>query len=717
MSYSVALEFPRDATPAQMESWLLGLHGLLSRGPFTQQRGVFEFDATKTGTAVSVWIEAPDLADAVADSFAASFPGGRAVSKEAANPSDLRHLARLTLGQSNAPLRSSLPVPGIGGSLSTLGTLRGNQRVVVQFSLVSAGNAEQFRLMERARRHESGHAASRDWSTMLLRAQSNRPRARAMREKAAAPLFETGVLVAASSGALLRDLTAGFARFASPFANVRRHRVFWAARARAQLASRKLPLWPPPARANVTELAAILGPTPEGLRAIRGPVARSRRLPAPPESSRGGLVICESNGERPRPVAVKRPDARLHTFLVGPTGTGKSTLIGNLVLAAAKRGDGVVLLDPKGDLVEDVLLRLPPEREADLVVIDPVRDRDYPVGLNLLEKTPGQDAAAVTDAIVAVMRDLYAKNWGARTDDTLYNGVFTAAARASTTLAELPRLYASAEFRRPFLAKLRDPFVRDFWSWFDGLSAPERGAIMAPVLNKLRPLLRPDLASIVGQRRSTVDLGDVLASRKVLLVRLPRDGALFGALLVARLWQAASRRAAFPMSKRPDVLLAVDEVHSFLRTGGDLGDMLAMARGLRLSLCAATQHLEQCPPPLRAALLANARTRVVFQADESDAGVLARGFQPELEAADLVGLGRYEVAVRMAVDGAVSRPFTGRTVPLPEPVRRSGGPLRELSRKRYGSPREEVEADLRERLGDAAGPDLLDAAQIGSRPR
>lgn len=536
-----------------------------------------------------------------------------------------------------------------------------------------------------------------------------------MREKAVSPLYRAGVMLAATSLQLTDELAAGFAQFAAPYAQVRRHRVFWAGCAASQLRERRLPAWwPAPALVGVAELAGMLAPTPEGLRDLRGPVSRSRRLRPPTGAARAGRVLCLANdGGAERRVALKRADTRLHTWLIGPTGTGKSTLLAHQVLDAAARGDGAVFLDPKGDAIEEVLRRLPEQRAGDVVVLDPVHDRNHPVGLNLLERAAGQDAAGVTEAIMGVLRDLFARNWGARTDDTLFNGIYTAAAVDGTTLAELPRLYASKEFRRPFVAAVDDPFIRDFWIGFDGLSPAQRGALLAPALNKLRPLLRPDLAPVIGQRRSTIDLGRVLAERRLLFVRLPRDGALFGSLLVARLWQAAQRRIDQPEARRPDVLLAIDEVHSFLRTGADLGELLAMARALRVSLCVASQHLEQCPPELRAALLANARTRVVFQADETDGAALAKGFMPYLDAQDLAGLGRYEVAVRMALDGTVSAPFTGRTPPLPPPLRGSSEALRRVSRARYGTSRATVEAELRHRLTDTSAADALVHTAIG----
>lgn len=716
MNTALALAFPRDVRPEAMEALLLRLHGLLrTGGPFHgTERLSFELLAGREGTRVEVRLPDDRVLRAAQDAYAAAFPGGtcHVVNGDQTGEDGFVAFRRISLGRAAAMLRTDLPLPGFQGLLAPLGRLGTGQRVILQFVLLPTASSEQRRLATRAGRPP---ARRRSEVGVLASVQLSAGQRKALRDKAVAPLFRVGVLVAASSPSLVRTALAGFAQFAAPYASARQHSVLWTARARRQLAHRTLPLWPVPTLLNAQELAAVLGPSPEALRLARGPIVRSRRLPAPQSAPRRGRPLCVSSGAREHPVALSREDSLLHTWLIGPTGTGKSTLMAAHAVAAAEQGDGVVLLDPKGDLLEAVLLRVPERRAGDVIVVDPVSEAAHPVGLNLLERASGQDAAAVAESVLAVMRDLFSRNWGARTDDTLFNGLFTAAQLPGTTFAELPRLFGSAPFRAPYLAALSDPFVRDFWSGWERLAAPEQAAILAPVLNKLRPLLRPDLAPIIGQRKSTLDLGEVLSKRKLLLIRLPRDGALFGSLIVARLWQAAQRRLALPENRRPHTLLAIDEVHAFLRTGGDLGEMLAMARGLKLSLCVACQHLEQCPPALRAALLANARTRVVFQTDEADAAQLARGFAPELECADLTGLGRFEVAIRMALDGAVTPAFTGRTEALGDAVRASSEPLRALSRSRYARPRAEVAAELRDRLGEHAASAGLSGVPIGGR--
>lgn len=700
----IALRFPRDVPETAFEQLLLAGHGWLGGGGVwgAPPRLTFEFTQTGAGVTVAALVSEPRLADRLGPVLTAALPGLECTADDCPVPAGL-YLVRVSLGGNVGSLRTTLPRPGLAAVLAPLAGAPAGTAV----QLVLTARPEQTRrLLTRAQHLERG-GRSRGLEA-LLGTQASRPQARALREKASAPLYAATLSIAAPTATAARELAAAISQAGAVYAPVRTHAAWPQWLVRWQMRTRRHAWLPLPRLVSCTELGALLTTSPEGLRQLGIATARTRRLSAPPGAVRKGRVIgVDPSGQR---VSLDRENARYHLALLGPTGTGKSTLMATQILAAAEAGDGVVVVDPKGDLIEDVLCRLPERRTRDVIVIDPVGEREHPVGLNLLAPGPGQSPAAVADGLLAALRDLHARNWGARLDDTLYNALLTAASRPGATIAELPNLYASPRQRAAYLGSLDDPFVRSFWEGFDRVSPAERAAIVAPVLNKLRPLLRPELAPIVAQPRSTVDLDQVLAHRQILLVHIPRGAELFGTLLVARLWQAILRRTSQPASKRPDVLLAIDEVQSFLRTGGDTAEMLAVARGLHVGLCVATQHLDQCPPALRAALLANARSRVVFQSDAEDARVLARGFAPDLEAEDLTGLGRYEVAVRLAIDGAVSRPFTARTLPLPEPLRSSSQAIRAASRSRYGRPRREVLEEIAARVA----PDDLTDATIGT---
>ncbi len=722
MSLAVSVEFARDVSPDGFEGFLLALRSLLIPAQRLGRpwRAAIELTGDRDGVRFEVWVERDQILPSVAQALRAAFPTSRVTETPVRDfdPEDMRGVGRLSLGRSDAPLRTDLAQPGLAGILTTLGSLHARQTAVVQIVLAPAAAGAQTRLLNQARAQER-HGSRQPLGQAFATTQANRPRARATREKATTPLLHTGVLIAASDGHLVRDLAAGFAQFAAPYAHVRYHRPLWTGNAHRQLRARALPFaFPAPTLVGTGELAAMLAPTAAVLRANRGPVLDHRVLAPPAEAPRRGRVLCISDvAGRSRPVAISRIDARTHIALIGPTGTGKTTAQTNLVLQAIEAGDGAIYLEPKGDAIEETLRRIPPERQDDVIVIDPVADPDHPVGLNLLQGPTGGDPAATAASLVAVLRELNRPNyWGARLEDTAYNGLLTAASVPGTTIAELPAIYAAEPYRRKFLQAIEDPYVREFWGSYDRLSEGEQAQITAPVLNRLRPLLRPALLPIIGQAKSTIDLDEILRDRKILLVRLPPEGQLFGALLVARLWQAIQRRTRLPESQRRDVMLAIDEVHSFLRTGADVADMLALARSLHVSLCLATQHLDQCPPTLRAALLANARTRLIFQTNHPDASTLAQGLTPHLEAADLTGLGRYEVAARIAINGTTTEPFTARTLPLPTPVSRSSRPLRERSAQRYARPRDQVLKDIRDRLSTPVSSTAF-GEEVGRRAR
>lgn len=719
MSAALSIEFPRDVGPEALEPLLLRMRAILVpyRALGRPARAALELVGDRAGVSIELWLERESLAPVAAQALRSAWPAGRVQNRRPRRYDDrFQVFGRLSLGRNDAPLRDDLGASALGGILSPLSELRGEQQAVVQLALAPAPPAAQGRLLARARELERrGTRGSLIGGLAAL--EANRPRAGATREKAATPLFRTSVLVAASDGFLVRDIATAFAQFAAPYAQVRHHRVHCASRARAQLRGRGLALWPAPTLVGARELACLLAPSSEALRAVRGPLLRTRRLAPPQDAPTAGRVLCVGErGGRQRPVAISRIDSRSHVALIGPTNVGKTTTQVNFFLQAVAAGDGGVFIEPaKGDAIEAILVRLS-DRDADrAIVVDPEREREHPPGLNLLESLGG-DRSEPAAALLAVLRDLHESSWGARLDDTAYNGLATAAAVSGVTVAELPALYASREFRRPFVAELHDPFIRDWWRWFDRLSDAERAQITAPVLNKLRPLLRPALLPIVAQRESTIRFDEILRERRILLLRLPPGGELFGALVVAALWRAVERRALVPEERRPDTVLCIDEVHRFLRVGGDVAEMLALARGLRLSLCLATQHLEQCPPALRAALLHNARTRLAFQTSFPDATTLARTFAPELEAVDLANLERFGVAARVAVGGAVSAPFTATTLPLPDPVRRSSEPLRAASRRRYGRSRAEVYADLERRLAGRSDSGDLAPEAIGTAP-
>ena len=430
---------------------------------------------------------------------------------------------------------------------------------------------------------------------------------------------------------------------------------------------------------SVPELASIAHlPTDTGLPGLQR--AGARALAPAPQIPVGGphtkpLGMADSAARRP--VAVRVSDARHHLHILGPTGVGKSTLLARMILADADAGRGLIVVDPKGDLVTDVLSRLP-SRYGDRVVLFDADARSAPPCVNPLDlgRIGADKRDLAVDNLVTVFHRIYKAWWGPRTDDLMRSSLLTLCAQSGTpTLADLPRLLTEPAFRARVTRTTPDPVLRGFWDSYEQLSESGRAQLTGPLLNKLRAfLLRPFVHAAVAGGPSTVDFGEVLDNGGICLVRIPKGSLgeetsrLVGSLLVARTWQAVTARAATPAADRPDAALVLDEAQNFLNLSTPVEDMLAEARGLRLSLSLAHQNLGQLGRELREGISANARNKVIFAASPEDAKDLARHTDPWLTEHDLAHLDAYHAAARLLVGGQNARPFTLTTRPLDPPV-------------------------------------------------
>lgn len=402
-----------------------------------------------------------------------------------------------------------------------------------------------------------------------------------------------------------------------------------------------------------------------------------------------------------RPVAVSPHDA-LHQLVTGPTGSGKSTLLLSEMAQDIRAGRGVVLLDPGGDLARDVANRIPQERVRDLIYLDAADDR--PVGLNPLDCAP-RDAELVADQMLEIIRS-NTDSWGPRLEEVLRAALVLLAATPGMTLVELPTVLTDDVVRSSLLTRLDPAFaptVGAFFARFNDWSEGERDQAVSAVLNKVSPLTdRRALRGILGQAAPSWTVQQVIDQGKILLVALPSGLAgsyavdLLGGMLVRMVWNAAMRRAAVLHSQRRPIALYIDEAPRFLRTGANLADMLARARGHGLEIVAALQHLGQVPPQLRAALLSEARTKVALQPGADDAVTLARAFGPLVRPDDLLTLEPHTALATIAIAGHVTPPVTITTAP-PPPASGWGPAARAASRQSYGRDPAAVEAELAER--------------------
>jgi hypothetical protein len=480
--------------------------------------------------------------------------------------------------------------------------------------------------------------------------------------------------------------------------------------ASSQLARLVLPVTRWPLLVGVHEAVGLL-PIPVGEIALPGvALGLARQLPPPPGMPSVGVQVGVSNyPDMLLPLRLAVADRLQHLHVLGPAGVGKSTLLANLIVQDIAAGYGVVVIDPKSDLVAEVLARVPEHRVGDVIVAD-AASTERPVGFNILRAGKDeQSRELVVDHVIHIWHELYRDFWGPRSEGVLRGALLslintTGANGESFTLIETPELLTSARFRR-FVTEQESvpPALASFWAWYRGLLPADRLKVVGPILNKLRAAtLRTPIRLMLGQSEG-LDLARVLAERRVLLVPLSsgtlgaETAGLLGTLLLAALWQAVLGRVALHPSERHPVFVYVDEAQAVLKLPVDLADMLAQARGLGVSFTLAHQHLGQIEDrQVKSALLGTVRSQIVFQAMRDDAAALAPSYAPRLTADDLMGLARYEFAMRPLVDGQTLAPLTGSTLPL-SPAMRDGAALAAASRERYGRPRSEVEAALQAR--------------------
>jgi hypothetical protein len=424
---------------------------------------------------------------------------------------------------------------------------------------------------------------------------------------------------------------------------------------------------------SVPELAAIAHlPTDETVPGLRR--AGARAVPPPPGTPAAGPGIKPiglSDSGHARPVGLRVADAAYHLHVLGATGSGKSELLAQLILDDANAGRGVVVIDPKGDLVQDVLMRLPASVGEKVVLFD-ANSRSHPPVINPLE---GDDPARAVDDLVGIFSRIYASSWGPRTEDILRAALLTLTAMPGIpTLLDLPRLLTVPQVRERMVRGIDDSVLAGFWRWYEDLTPAGQSQVIAPLMNKVRGLLlKPFVRAALASGPSTVNM-DAVLDGQICLVRVGKDvlgsetARLFGSIVVARTWQAATRRARIPQRLRRPCGLYIDECHNYINLPYPVEDMLAEARAYPLAMVLAHQYQAQLPKELEEGISTNARSKIYFSTSPEDARRLVRHTEPRLSAHDLSNLGRFQISARLVVDGAEAPAFTATTCKLPPPI-------------------------------------------------
>lgn len=717
----VTILAPPQASPEGGQVLWANLTGLL-RSPWRrlvsgQPHLAWEFRWTPEGARISVWLPGgipPGLAE---QAITAAWPGAVTTTEPAAPPlpwGGVSEAGMLMLGRpDHYPIRFQHDADPLRALFSAAEGLSPGDTVVWQ---VLARPVAGLRLLSarRAATRLSGGGPATPVSRildLLTPGPAHRPRRpvaaggfpdrpaeiRAILSKAGGPRWAVAIRYAvASTGpaasaeqARLRGrahaIASAAALYSSGYNYLARRRL---RRPVPVLASRQLgrgQLLSIPELASLAHLpidAAVPGLTRAGARALPPP-------PGIPGPGPGHRTLGQTDAGVPRLVAVSAADARHHMHVLGKTGSGKSTLIAHMVLADATAGRGSLVIDPKGDLVTDLLDRLPEGTGSRTVLFDP-EDDGPPPSLNVLSS---DDADVSVDNLVGIFRKIFVEFWGPRTDDLLRSVCLTLAAQPGATLASIPQLLGDAAFRRQATADIRDDILRGFWDWYESLSDAHRGFITAPLQNKMRAfLLRRFVRDIVGSSTSSFSMSDILDNGGLCLIRLPKGvlgedtTRLLGSVILASAWQAITRRARDSQAERRDCCLYIDECHNFLTLPHGMEDMLAEARAYGASLCLVHQNLSQLGRELREGISANARNKIIFTVSPEDGRTLERHVQPGLSGHDLSHLGAFQSVARLVVDQAEKPAFTMSTLALPPPVLGRATAIRAAARASAGTP-------------------------------
>lgn len=465
--------------------------------------------------------------------------------------------------------------------------------------------------------------------------------------------------------------------------------------------------WRWPLRLNVEEVARMSG-LPIGDADFPGqPAPHPRPIRPSPLVATGERIVATANAPGvTATLGYSMVDATRHSWLLGPNGTGKSTLLLNLIVQDLLAGRGMVVIEPK-DLIADVLRRIPESRRDDVVVLDPLDAA--PVGINPLQRRRAGESRTpevIADALFGVFHTLYGDSLGPRSSDILRNSLDALSRHPDASLVMLPLLLTNAGFRRRLTADLirTDPIAAGpFWQWFDGLSPESAAQVIAPLQNKLRPLLSKSLRATLSQTTAKFNIRDVLTDNKILLVPLqkgvlgPESAQLLGAIVISELWQAIRERAGTPARTRTPVPVYIDEVQDYLKLPtADLDDALATSRSLGAAFHLSHQYRKQLPPAMLAAFTNNARSRICFQLASDDATAMADG-QSVLSAQDFTSLPAYSIYAQLVRDNSVQPWTSGVTMP-PPPETSNAEDIRRRSRERYGQFRDDIEAAFRQLL-------------------
>ncbi len=557
-------------------------------------------------------------------------------------------------------------------------------------------------------------------------------------DKTRYPGFEVMIRVVASSNisqrslALLNNIVATFALYDAPGKNGFKYTA--AKDIESFVTGFILRFFPPETNRSVlnsVELATLFHfPDQKNIPTSQLERQASKQVDAPRNIPEEGLLLGYNlfRGAK-KPIRLTLNDRQRHMYVVGQTGTGKSTFLENLALQDMINGDGFAFVDPHGDTAEKLLSMVPKERAEDVIYFSPA-DMDFPMGLNLFEYTLPEQKDFLIQEAINILYKLYDPNRqgmiGAR-----FEHIFTNCAQllmadpAGGTFVDIPKLLIDADFMKAKLKYCTDQNVLDFWTkeWPASQRSNESGEVTSWVVSKFGAFLSNEMMrNIIGQTKSSFDLRDIMDNKKILLVNLSKgrtgdlNSRLMGMIFVMKFQAAAMSRANVHESEREDFCLYVDEFQNF--STDSFATIMSEARKYHLNLVVANQFTTQLSDEIRDAVFGNMGTIVSYRIGQNDVEAMSRYFQPHFDGDDLLRIPSYNCVVRTLIGGVPTQPFSMAGLPpLGTPNDKLGEALKQLSAAKYGRPRAQVSEEIMERLRVKEQPKpVAGAGQLGAKP-
>ncbi|MFZ2226599.1 MAG: type IV secretion system DNA-binding domain-containing protein [Candidatus Moraniibacteriota bacterium] len=398
---------------------------------------------------------------------------------------------------------------------------------------------------------------------------------------------------------------------------------------------------------------------------------------------------------------IKEDDRRRHMYIIGKTGMGKSSLLENMAIQDIRNGKGLCVVDPHGEFAEKMLRAIPKNRINDVVYFNP-SDVEFPVAFNILEAVDPDKKNLVASGLMGVFKKIWPDVWSSRMEYILNNAILALLDYPGSTLLGVNRMMSDGNFRKRIYTKITDPVVKAFWiNEFDKWDDKFRKEAVAAIQNKVGQFLSYTLVRhIIGQPKSTIDMREIMDNQKILIVNLSKGKIgedamrLLGGMIITKIQLAAMSRVDIPEDERKDFYLYVDEFQNFATES--FANILSEARKYRLALILAHQYINQLifdgNATVKDAIFGNVGTMLTFRVGAEDAEALEKEFDPVFLMNDIVNLSKYDIYLKLMIDGIAGDAFSARTLPpvdLSETAANTEKVIA-ISRERYGKSSVEV---------------------------